>query len=137
MGNTGLFASKYFLNTNSLKQFSSALRYLKQAINSDTNAELSGIEVQKLLIVLRPLNEALEGYISKSTLLDGQSVVDILNQKYSDNWQKYKTRITNITKMLESGEKKISTSDIEILEDIADAMDIECGILFRRISGKA
>lgn len=136
MGDTGLFASKYFLNTNSLKQFSAILRHLKNAANSGDDARLTEIEINKLLSILRPLNDALEGNIARSANLDGQGIVEILNQKHSDRWQLYKSQINDITRRLEIGDSINSWQDIDVLEDVADAIDIECGILFRRISGK-
>jgi len=135
MSDFGLFASRFHSNTNSLRHFDEALRYFKHAHVQKSSTETSS-QVQKLLFVLKPIAEMLDGYLSKSVNLDEQNILKILQHRHTNDWQRYREQIMQLTHRLMTGDAKINASDFEILNDIADAIDTECANLFRRISGR-
>jgi hypothetical protein len=91
---------------------------------------------ENLLYVLRPVSETIEGMLSKSTVLDEQKIVDILKRRRITDWQRYKEQIVNLTSRISSENVSLGQGDFELLNDVADAIDIECASLFRRISGR-
>lgn len=135
MSDLGFLASRYHINTNSLKKFNSTLRYFKSN-DVDQESFRYRTEVSKILSVLKPVCEALEGYLAKSLIIDDGEIVEILSQKHSNDWQRYKNLIVSITQRLEIAANPISSEELDALEDVADAIDIECAMLFRRMRGR-
>lgn len=133
MSDFGLLASRFSENTMLLRKFDEALRYFKEKPH-----EKSGYDEQKenLLYVLRPVSETIEGVLSKGTILDEQKIVDILKRRRITEWQRYKEEIVKLTFRISSENISLSQEDFELLNDVADAIDIECASLFRRISGR-
>jgi len=135
MSNFGLFASKFHDSTNSLRQFDEALRYLKRP-NILKESPETQVHIQRLLFVLRPIAETLNGRLSETVNFDERSIVEILHQRQMKDWQRSKELIIQLTDKLVSGELDISETDFKMLNDIADAIDTECANLFRRMSGR-
>jgi len=135
MGDFGLLASRFNDNTNLLRRFDEALRYFKQSAIQMDSRETSN-QSQKLLVVLKPVAQILSGRLSKTIEFDDQNVVEILHQRRTKDWQRYKDQVIHLTDKLISGDFEIAQGDFEILNDVADAIDTECANLFKRISGR-
>ena len=135
MGDLGVFASKLNISSVSLREFDDALRLLKKREEIVRAAEMEE-HINKLLKVTNPISEAIKGELSASTEIDERRIVSIMKNRNSRNWPTYKERILQLDTKLKSPRFKLTRDDIDILNDIADALDIECGNLFRRLSEK-
>lgn len=133
MGNLGVFASRFNVNTKSLEAFDEALRFLKKKEKIRKTPEVKAI-IDKLLDVIEPLLENIEGNLSESTAISERRVVDIMKDRHSREWPTYRKKIKQLHSKLDSNEFKLSESDFRLLNDIADALDAECANLFRRMS---
>ncbi len=133
MSDFGLLATRFNENTILLRKFDEALRYFKEKEKPERKAGTSE-QKENLLYVLRPVSETIEGLLSKSTVLDEQKIIDILKRRRIKDWQRYKEQIVQLTSKLSVGNVTLSQEDFELLNDVADAIDIECASLFRRMS---
>lgn len=135
MSDFGLLASRFNENTNLLRGFDEALRYFKES-NIPRNPMQTSEQTEKLLYILRPVAEKLNGFLSKTMTFDEQTIVAILKQRRVKNWLRYQQQLIQITGNLSLGRTHLTKDDFEVLNDVADAMDTECANLFRRISGQ-
>ena len=133
MGTLGIFASRFNLNTKSLKAFDEALRFFKKKEEIDKTPEVKA-NIDKLLDVIEPIVENIEGNLSESIAISERNVVDIIKERHHKEWSTYKEKIKQLHSKLNSDRFKLSESDFQLLNDIADALDAECGNLFRRMS---
>ena len=132
MGEMSVFASKFSTSSMSLKDYDDALRYLKKK-NITKNPETE-TKVRKILRVVSPVSDVIQGKLSISTEIDENSVLDIIRHKHEKEWFLYKEKIISLGQKLLSGEFQLSDQDIDVLNDIGDALDVECGALFKRLS---
>lgn len=133
MGDLGIFASKYNINSKSLKEFDEALRFLKdrkEIVRTEEVAE----KVGKLLNVLEPLSEAVNGNLSESTAINERRVLEILKRRHGKEWPTYKEKIVGLKTKLNSEKFTLSRTDFDLLNDVGDSLDAECANLFRRMS---
>jgi len=135
MSNLGLFASRFHYSTNSLRQFDEALRYFKRP-NVQRDSTETQSQIEKLLFVLKPIAEMLNGRLSETINFDERGIVEILQQRRAKDWQRYRELIIQLTAKFISGNTNITENDFKILNDVADAIDTECANLFRRMSGR-
>jgi hypothetical protein len=132
MGEMSIFASKFNTSSISLKDYDDALRYLKnKAIERTSETE---IKIEKILMVTKPISEVIQGKLSISVKIDENSVLRIIMQKHEKDWFSYKEKIIGLNRKLQKGEFELSPQDIDLLNDIGDALDVECGALFKRLS---
>jgi len=133
MGTLGIFASRFNVNTKSLEAFDEALSFLKKKDEVARTPEVKA-NVDKLLDVLEPILENIQGNLSESTAVSERSVVDIMKERHDREWPIYRKKLKQLYSKLNSSKFKLSESDFRLLNDIADALDVECGNLFRRMS---
>jgi hypothetical protein len=135
MGDLGIFASKFSINSKSLKEFDSALHYLRSStLITKTPKEKEMID--KLLSVVDPISEVIKGKLSDSTVINERSILEILKVRHDKEWPTYKERILKLNSKLSSDQFQFSNDDLLLLNDIANAIDAECVNLFRRMSEK-
>jgi hypothetical protein len=134
MGDIGNYSSKLDTNSQSLREFDKALRSLKRKKEINRIEETQAIE--KLLNVVRPVAESIEGNLTEFTLINELSIVRIMKNRHDRDWQQYKEGIHELELKLESERFTLSQNDFRLLNDIADALDAECANLFRRMSGR-
>lgn len=136
MSDFGLFASRFRDSTNSLRLFDEAIRHFKRSEQVSDSTETYA-QLAKLLSVLRPVSELLEGRLSESRGFDEYNVVDTLRRRHAEDWHTFRTHVLRLTLRLESKEATVKDADLTILNDVADAIDKECASLFRRMSERA
>lgn len=128
-----VFASKFNRSSISLRDYDEVLRYLKKhkkiVQNSETRKKIS-----KILLVVEPVSQVIEGNLSNNTVIDERSVVKTIKQRHEKEWYSYKDEILVLNTKLKTNSFTLSDNDFEILNDIADALDVECGYLFKRLS---
>ena len=133
MGDLGIFASKFSINSKSLKEFDEALRFIKGKNKITKTGEVTEI-IDKLLNVINPISEAIKGNLSESTAINERSVIDILKNRHEREWSIYKKKILELRSKLNSAKFQLAKNDFQLLNDVADALDAECANLFRRLS---
>jgi len=133
MGTLGIFASRFNVNTKSLEAFDEALRFFKKKEEIKKTSEVKA-NIDKLLDVIDPIIENIEGNLSESIAINERNVVDIIKERHHKEWPIYKKKIKHLHSKLNSDRFELSKSDIRLLNDIADALDAECANLFRRMS---
>ena len=133
MGDLGNYASKYNINSKSLKEFDDALRFVKEKKEITKTPETADI-IGKLLNVIDPIVESIKGDLSESTVINERSVAEIIRNRHNREWPTYRERIQKLRSKLASNRFTLSQSDFQLLNDIADALDAECANLFRRMS---
>jgi len=133
MGDLSVYASRFSINSQSLKDFDEGLRYItKKKILLKTSGEEKYL--RKILNVLDPIVDSLQKHFSESTLINERTVIEIIKNRHDKNWPTYKEKIILLHKKLHENKMTIFHEDIKILNDIADALDSECAHLFRRLS---
>jgi hypothetical protein len=132
MGEMSIFASKFNTCSLSLKQYDDALRYLKKSKDIRKNSEME-LKVDKILRVINPISEVIQGKLSSSTAIDENSVLNILMQKHEKEWFLYREKLIHLCDKLQKRQFKLTKPDIDILNDLGDALDVECGALFKRL----
>ena len=136
MSDFGLFASRFRESTTSLKSFDEAVRYFRK-IGVQANSPETQEHLRKLQLVLDPVVNSLKGKLSESMNFDELGVVEILRQRRTRDWQRYRQSVIQLAEKLGSGETGLNKADFDILNDVGDAIDTECTSLFRRMSGRA
>jgi hypothetical protein len=135
MSDIGSFVSRFDDSTNILRRFDEALRYFKEPTAQNTpNTERDQIE--KLSLVMKPLNDLLTGNLSQTISIDEQGILEILQRRHLNDWQEYQAKITDLTRRISARDTRITKTDFDVLDDVADAIDTQCARLFRRISGR-
>jgi hypothetical protein len=99
---------------------------LTQTIETET--------INKLLKVVSPISESVKGNLTESIAINERSVADIIKARHSGEWPRYRERIQELESKLKSNRLTLSQSDLQLLNNIADALDAECANLFRRMS---
>ena len=135
MGDLSVFASKLNISSKSLKEFDDALRLFRNK-EEILNTGEKRRHIGKLLRVVAPISEAIKGELSVSTEIDERRVTAIIRNRHEHDWAFYRDDILKLNSKLNSPKFRLTRNDIDILNDIADALDIECGNLFRRLSEK-
>lgn len=128
----GIFASRLQINNDTLKEFEDSLRYLRSR-KIPLNQEQDEYCREKLNNVIRPIVDNLNGNLSNTMLLDDRNIVEILRRRKVKNWPTFKDNFIIIAKKISSKNLELNESEISILNDVADAMELECSKLFRRM----
>lgn len=132
MSDFGVFASRLQINNKSLREFENALRYLRTK-TTRTIHEVDVEYIKKITSVLEPIVENLNGNLSKSMLINDYDIIEILHRRKLKNWQAYKGELIELSKKLSTEDLKLDSAEVSVLNDIADAMEIECSKLFKRM----
>ncbi|MGI0086901.1 MAG: hypothetical protein ACREBI_02925 [Nitrosotalea sp.] len=133
MSDFGIFASRLQINNKSLREFENALRYLRLRKRSTVTPEHDVEHIKKITDVMDPIVENLHGNLSKSMLIDDHNVVEILYRRKAKDWSVYKEELIKLSEKLSSKNLEVNSSEMSILNDVADAMEIECSKLFKRM----
>jgi len=131
MSNLGIFASRFNNNSRSLREFDKAIALIKR--NKDRK-DVSREELKKLLNVIKPIIEEIKNNMTTSTAISERNVTEILRSRNERIWPTYRQKLIELNTKLSSSDFLLEDTDLQILEDIADALDTECENLFRRLS---
>lgn len=132
MSDFGIFASRFQVNNETLKEFEDAIRYIR--IRQDTQTPKNDEHYTNIINnILVPITHSINGKLSDSLYIENQNIVEILRNRKSKTWPTYKNEIVSLQKKISIGNLSLSEYELTILSDIADAMDIECSKLFKRM----
>lgn len=133
MGEMSVFASQFSTSSISLKEYDEVLRFLKKQKEVRKTPEIA-IRINKILKVINPISEVIQGKLSNSTEFDENSIVKIIKKKHEKDWFSYKEKIVELNSKLQLSKFELFKKDFDVLNDIGDALDVECGALFKRLS---
>ena len=134
MGHLSFFASKLNNNIKKLEDYDNAIRFFKSKIGKDINFERHKEEVEKLLNIIEPISSVLKGELSKSTEINEYNIIDTLKRNSEkDNWVNIKEEILNINENLHQNIFKFVEIDLKVLNDLGDAIELECNKLFNKM----
>lgn len=133
MGEMSVFATKFNKRSVSLREFDEVLRFLKQhkEVTKTTETEQ---RIEHILKVTEPMSDVIKGNLSNNTIIDEKRLVLNIKQRHEKEWYSYKEEILILNNKLKEKKFTLSESDFNILNDIADALDLNCGYLFKRLS---
>ncbi|MHA1251867.1 MAG: hypothetical protein ACTSRP_17895 [Candidatus Helarchaeota archaeon] len=129
MGNLGIYFSRYKTNSDTLKKFDIAIQQIKKNIKDFPKETI----IKDILDVIEPISERIDGHFTTSTLLDDEGIINILKEKFHENWFQFIEKIHYLRKKLTLKDLNFTEDDFEVLENIADAIDIECENLFQKM----
>lgn len=132
MSELGVIASKFSTNSESLKRFDEALRYVRNKRQIEKNSQTEET-INKFLDVINPISDNINEILSDSTAITERNIVNIMRERHSRNWPTYKEAILQLASKLKQEKFNLSDNDLQILNDIADALDAECTDLFKRL----
>jgi len=136
MSNLGAIASRFDINSKSLKEFDSSLRLLKRKKDELDKSEFEDV-IGKILRVVKPISEGINDNLSNLTNVSENNIIIILHERHERNWSKYRNEILELSNKLSTKKKIVlSKEDFELLDDIADALDTECEYLYQRLSDR-
>jgi len=128
----GIFASRLQINNETLEEFEDSLRYLRTR-KIPSNQEQDEYCLEKLNNVIHPIVDNLNGNLSNTMLLDDRNIVEILRRRKVKNWPTFKDNFIILAKKISSKNLELNESEISLLNDVADAIELECSKLFRRM----
>lgn len=132
MSDFGIFASRLQVNNDTLKEFEDSLRYLRTR-KIPSNQEQDEYCLEKLNNVIWPIVNNLNGNLSNTMLLDDRNIVEILRRRKIKNWPTFKDNFIILAKKISSKNLELNEPEISLLNDVADAIELECSKLFRRM----
>ncbi|RLE15099.1 hypothetical protein DRJ04_01135 [Candidatus Aerophobetes bacterium] len=132
MSNLGVIASKFNINSKSLREFDEALRFMKKEREIKRTSETVDV-INRLLRVINPIADRIKEKLSESTVITERSVIDIIKERHSRDWPDYRENILKLESKLGYDKFQLSEVDFQILNDVADALDAECANLFHRM----
>lgn len=133
MSDLGVYAAKFKTNHHSLEEFDNSLSFFRGKEEITTSPKITSF-IDKLLTVLEPITENIQGRLSASMAISEHSIIDIIRERHSTEWQTYKEELIMLKLKLMQKKFTLTKKDFDILNDIADALDSECASLFRRMS---
>lgn len=133
MSDLGVYAAKFKVNNHSLEEFDSSLSFFRGK-EEVVKTQKTTPAIKKLLTVIEPITENIQGRLSDSMAISEHSVIDIIKERHLREWQRYKEDLVALKTKLSTEKFALSKRDFDILNDIADALDSECASLFRRMS---
>ncbi len=125
MGEMSVVASKFKKRSVSLREFDEVLRFLKQHKEVSKTAETEQ-RIDHILKVTEPISDVINGNLSNNTVIDEKRLVHNIKQRHEKDWYSYKEKILTLNNKLKEKKFTLSESDFEILNDIADALDMNC-----------
>jgi len=111
-----------------LNKFNKLLYKLSQSKNKLDNKDEFSVVIQ----IIKPILDRIEGRLSANTLYDEDLVIEYLKKKYH-NWKDFIDDLNSLINLIESKDKTIELKHFRILDDIANAIQIESGALFQKL----
>jgi hypothetical protein len=129
----GALASRFDSNSRSLREFDEALRTVrrqrKMKRTPETERTLEGIKK-----VVFPVAQSIENKLPESTDINENRVIDIVRKRHSHDWPSFRSGILNLDRAIRNpGDLDMSDEDIEILNELANALDAECNSIFQKM----
>ena len=132
MSKLGVIALRFDNNSRSLKDFDEALRYFREKTDIIKDADTEK-HINRMLTVLTPISDAIKNKLSRTEEISDQNIIKILKARHEKDWATYKSRLLKLEEKVNSDTFQLSKKDYDILNDVADAIDVECNDLFNRM----
>lgn len=128
-----MIAIKLNQNIKILREFNSSLRFFRNI--KEYNRKNENIKhFNKLSVILDPVCYVIKGNLSKSTKINEDNIINILKNRFRSNWLNYKDNLIKLKRKIDSENFFLTEDDFTLLNDIGDAINVECINLFRRLN---
>ncbi len=128
-----MIAIKLNQNIKILREFNSSLRFFRNI--KEYNRKNENIKhFNNISIILDPVCYVIIGNLSKSTKINEDNVINTLKNRFRNNWLDYKDNLLKLKIKIDSENFFLTEDDFTLLNDIGDAINVECINLFRRLS---
>lgn len=138
MSDLGLFNTKFEINQRLLSDYDTALRKLH--LEKDVQLSEKEKACDSILKIIKPLCDSLNSTPSATRDLNESHIKESLKnrfvKKHNLPWSNYIEIISVIREKLEQHKCNFKNIEISVLNDIGDALNIECSKLFHRIRGR-
>jgi len=139
MSDVGLFNALFETNMRSLETFDEAIKFFKKHNKESSVNKQKAISA--LTNVLSPIVEAIDKRPGTSTAVNEVNILNILQktvaEKRGNDWHKYQAAIKLLLYRITSEDVNLTDAEYALLNDIGDALDIECNRYYQRIRGKS
>lgn len=133
MGHIGMIAIKLNQNIKLLREYNSSLRFFRNL--KDYNKKEDNMEyIEKISAILNPVCNVIVGNLSNSTKLNEDNIIKTLKKRFKNNWLNYKDNLLNLKTKLDSERFFLTEKDFTLLNDVGDAINVECINLFNRLN---
>lgn len=135
MSDLGLLATQLAHTTRYAEDLDAVLLHLKRAYAEA--APHSAIEVRdRLLNLLVDVLGGFEGNDGRQGFHLREETVESIRSKHSTDWEAFIRTLKGIQEDAEHGALVLSAMQLQCLEDVAQALDVECSLLFERMQGR-
>lgn len=136
MSDIGLFNAKFEINQNMLADFDNALCVAKNTNASSQEKKKAAILISNVLL---PIKAAIENHPATAPGINEQNILAILHKTVTEkkglDWFEYQINIKNILNKVNNENIIFTNTEFSILNDIGDALDVECNRYYQRIRG--
>ena len=133
MGHIGMIAIKLNQNIKILREFNSSLRFFRNI--KEYNRKNENIKhVNNISVIIDPVCDVIKGNLSKSTKINEDNIINTLKNRFRNNWLNYKDDLLKLKIKFDTESFFLTEDDFTLLNDIGDAINVECINLFNRLN---
>ncbi len=134
MSDIGLAGAQFEINQESLRAFDNAMGRIHSC-----NISNKQFVINALLSIMEPIAETIQYRVNTITLIDEYSIIEFLKKKAmsrdGSDWNKYIRSLQSIIARIKQNDIDFNPNEIEILNDIGDALNEECNRHYRKLRG--
>ena len=134
MSDIGLSGAQYEINQGILRTFDNAVGKIQSHNISNTKSITDA-----LLLIMEPIAESMQFKVNTVTLIDEYNIMEFLKRKAmsrkGSNWDQYIKSFNCMIDRMKTNDLDFKDAEIEILNDIGDALNEECNRHYRKLRG--
>ncbi len=134
MSDIGLSGAQFEINQEILRAFDDAVGKIQT--HTVSNKKLIS---DALLKIMEPIAESMQFKTNTVTVIDEYSIMEFLKNKAvsreGSNWNQYINAFQSMIARMKTDDMNFGSEDIEILNDIGDALNEECNRHYRKLRG--
>lgn len=128
-----MIAIKLNQNIKILREFNSSLRFFRNI--KEYNRKNENIKhVNSISVIIDPVCDVIKGNLSKSTKINEDNIINTLKNRFRNNWLNYKDDLLKLKIKFDTESFFLTEDDFTLLNDIGDAINVECINLFKRLN---
>jgi len=134
MSDIGLSGAQFEINQEILRTFDSAVGKIQSHAISNKKSITDA-----LLRIMEPMAESMQFRVNTITLIDEYNIMEFLKRKAMSrkrcNWDQYIQSFRNMIARIKTDDIDFKNEEIEILNDIGDALNEECNRHYLKLRG--
>lgn len=132
MSDIGLSGAQFEINQEILQAFDNAVGKIQTHAISNKKSIADA-----LLSIMEPIAESMQFKVNTITLVDEYSIMEFLKKKImsrkESDWDQYVQVFQNMIARMKANDIDFNNEEIEILNDIGDALNEECNRHYRKM----